>query len=137
MKYILISLYLFILCFTIKSFYVSQAWIHTWNQPVLSIRVKLKETAGAFDWARTHNWQASTNGPLPISRVASLDQLLPLSLGSSSWFSYEDRNDFLSNKCSILTRFLHFYPIVHKSTVIQYLANIWFSRKIIVPIVIL
>ena len=47
-----------------------------------------------------------TNGPLPISRVAPLDQLLPLSVGSSGWFSqymsYEDSNDFLSDNCSIL-----------------------------------
>jgi len=52
---------------------------------------------------------AISNGGLPISRVAPLDQLLPL--------SYEDINDFLSNNCSIRTRYLHFNTIFPKSTV--------------------
>ena len=80
------------------------------------------------------------NGGLPISRVAPLDQLLPLSLGSSGWFSqymsYEDSKDFRSNNCSKRMRYLHFNTIFPKSTVMQY-ANLWFSRKIIVSIVIL
>ena len=63
------------------------------------------------------------NGGLPISRVAPLDQLLPLSLGSSGWFSqymsYEDSKDFLSNNCSIRTRYLNLNTIFPKSTVIQ------------------
>ena len=58
------------------------------------------------------------NGGLPISRVAPLDQLLPFSLGSS-----EDSKDFLSNNCSIRTRYLHFNTIFPKSTVMQ-LVNI-------------
>jgi len=51
-------------------------------------------------------------GGLPISRVTPLDQLLPLSLGSSGRFSqymsYEDSKDFLSNNCLIRTQYLHF-----------------------------
>ena len=39
----------------------------------------------------------------------------PLSLGSFGWFSkymsYEDWKDFVSNKCSIWTRYLHFNTI--------------------------
>ena len=65
------------------------------------------------------------NGGLPISRVAPLDQLLPLSLGSSGWFSqympYEDSKDFLSNNCSIRTRYLY--------TLTQYFPNQQWCNK--------
>ena len=44
--------------------YVNHAQIRSYNQPVLSNESKvflLKETTGAFDGARTHNWQVSTD----------------------------------------------------------------------------
>jgi len=70
-------------------------------------------------------WFPSSNGGLPISRVAPLDQLLPLSLGSSGWFSqympYEDSKDFLSNNCSIRTRYLY--------TLTQYFPNQQWCNK--------
>jgi len=81
-------------------------------------------------------------GDYRYQKLHPLILLLPLSLGSSGWFSqylsyeYEDSKDFLSNNCLIWTRYLHFNTIFPKSTVIQSV-NIWFSRKIIVSIVIL
>ena len=43
--------------------YVNHARIHSWNQPVLTNESSflLKETTGAFDEARTHDWQVSTD----------------------------------------------------------------------------
>jgi len=80
-------------------------------------------------WMKKYTATIDTLGGLPISRVAPLDQLLPLSLGSSGWFSqcmfYEDSKDFLSNNCSIRTRNLHFNTIFPKPTVMQQV-NIWF-----------
>ena len=44
---------------------LNHARIRSWNQPVLTVTNEssflLKETTGAFDEARTHDWQVSTD----------------------------------------------------------------------------
>ena len=56
--------------------------------------------------------------PYRYHELRPIDRLLPLSLGSSGLFSQymscEDNKDFLSNKCSMRTRYLHFNTIVPK-----------------------
>ena len=67
LKAFLASLYLFVLVrlWNKQLFaYVNHARIRSWNQPVLSNESKVscsRKTAGAFDGARTHDWQVSTD----------------------------------------------------------------------------
>ena len=51
------------------------ARIRSWNQPVLSNKGKsclLKETTGAFDGPRTHNFQITSHFATPSFRIVEL-----------------------------------------------------------------